>query len=105
MTIQANTLLSANFDHCYTDGFKASQTEASIDHNPFQMHSTEAHYWQEGWWDGFYEATPRFALQPGPIVSNDGWFSKLREHKWPLLGSAISVGLVAVSWTIFEIAA
>ena len=44
MTIQANTFLSVNFDHCYSEGFKALKMQQSVDNNPFQIGSREAHY-------------------------------------------------------------
>ncbi len=44
MTIQANTFLSVNFDHCYSEGFKALKMQQSVDNNPFQIGSKEAHY-------------------------------------------------------------
>ena len=105
MTIQANTFLSANFDHCYAEGFKASQAENTVEANPFQLGSKEAHYWQEGWWDAFYNAEPRFAIQGQPVATNDGWFSKLRQHRWPVVGSMLGLSVAAVSWAIFEAAA
>lgn len=79
--------------------------QQSIDNNPFQTGSKEAHYWQEGWWDAFYEIAPRFTEQSNYLAANDGWINKLSKYKWPLVGSILSASLVATSWVIFEAAA
>lgn len=37
---------------CWIQGFKASQNDIDESENPYPKHSVQAHYWQEGWWEG-----------------------------------------------------
>lgn len=41
-------------EHCWLQGFKASQAGSDEANNPYPMHSSEAHYWREGWWEQFF---------------------------------------------------
>jgi ribosome modulation factor len=41
-------------EHCWLQGFKASETGLDETINPYPQHSKEAHFWQEGWWEYFF---------------------------------------------------
>jgi hypothetical protein len=41
-------------EHCWLLGFKASQAGVEESQNPYPKFSKEAHYWQEGWWEYFF---------------------------------------------------
>lgn len=40
---------------CWLQGFRASQQGEEEEDNPYPKHSKEAHYWQEGFWEGFFK--------------------------------------------------
>ncbi len=39
---------------CWLQGYKASTAGRDEAINPYPKCSTEAHYWQEGWWEAFF---------------------------------------------------
>jgi ribosome modulation factor len=49
-----NCTETPQLEHCWLQGFKASQLGADEANNPYPKHSKRAHFWQEGWWEYFF---------------------------------------------------
>lgn len=41
-------------EQCWLQGFKASEAGTDEGANPYPKFTKEAHYWQEGWWEHFF---------------------------------------------------
>ncbi|HAF87338.1 MAG: transmission trait enhancer LetE [Legionellaceae bacterium] len=59
--------LKLNIDHpsleeSYVFGYECAQASMPEEENPFASQSAEHRAWTDGWWDGFYEVEPLFAL-------------------------------------------
>lgn len=44
----------SDLEKCWLHGFKAFHEELDELANPYHRGSKQAHYWQEGWWEAFY---------------------------------------------------
>ena len=44
----------SNLELCWLAGFRSFHRDVDVSANPFRLGTKEAHYWQEGWWEGFY---------------------------------------------------
>ncbi len=44
----------SDLELCWLHGFKAFHEETDELSNPYPKGTKYAHYWQEGWWEGFY---------------------------------------------------
>lgn len=74
-----------NIEEVYSYGYDCADAGVDIEDNPFHANSIEFEHWCEGWWAGFYNEEPLFALdesvsslekQPSKHAVNDHVFSE-----------------------------
>jgi len=41
-------------EQCWLEGFQASQSGTDESKNPYPQNTKQSHFWQEGWWEGFF---------------------------------------------------
>ena len=44
----------SDLEQCWIHGFKAFHQEIDESTNPYRKGTKQAHYWREGWWEGFF---------------------------------------------------
>lgn len=63
-----------DIEQCYASGYESGMKGSDIENNPYKFDSVLAEQWDEGWWHGFYNEQPIFAIAqetPDSAPQND----------------------------------
>ncbi len=83
----------------WLEGYESANDNIDADANPYLIDSEDYHYWQEGWWAGFYNEEPSFSYAKEELEQNEPMSVLLKENLQCLIGQLISTPL---SYTIAE---
>jgi ribosome modulation factor len=102
-----------SYEECYLFGYECGLSEVEEGANPFQVESSEAEQWLEGWWAGVYGEQPLFDMnqleeeKASEIdAANDKEYHK--KHSFMSLVLEISGAIAAsalVGYQLFELVA
>lgn len=103
-----------DLEDCYREGYLSAQRAQGENTNPYvtARKSLEHQYWLDGWWDGFYQAAPAFALnialadQPHHTRLKDTikWLKQKHHWQWTVGIAAIIAAVGLTTYLISEAA-
>jgi ribosome modulation factor len=92
-------LQTSELDTCWAQGYEASLFANSDElENPYEFHSKEYQYWQEGWWEATLHETPLFENMVS-LAANDELIEQPKASRFDyhqLIARSIQFGSVAM---------
>ncbi len=114
--VLAHARLKLNIEHpelsdVWVEGYEAVKAQLEEEANPYTLNSPEYFQWTEGWWAGFYEEEPVYAVDASTDASvqslhhnaaNESSWATPEFKRWA--GRIVRVaGAIAVSVACYEL--
>ena len=127
MTTQNNALVHSRLqlninvpelEHCWLEGYEASDVGSEEEHNPYSEGSCESEHWITGWWASFYGEEPLYdyegnvknmseanigVISPSQTVAaNEAEWLSASTRQWAKRVAKVA-GVIAASVAVYEL--